>query len=82
MAQKKEIVMTMQESRVKELRDYVAQDVRVVEDLRTKVERSPRLKAAWKKWNKGGGSRTRMFSELGAAVVQELSLREQEEAYG
>ena len=70
------------DSRVKELRDYVAQHVRVVEDLRTKVERSPMSKAAWKKCNKGGGSRRRMFLERDAAFVQEPSLREQEEADG
>ena len=70
------------DARVKELRDYVAQHVRVVEDLRTKVERSPRSKAAWKKCNKGGGSRRRMCLERDAAVVRELSLCKQEETDG
>ena len=66
-------------TRINELRHYVAQHVRVVEDLRAKVERSPRSKTAWKKCNKGGGSRRRMLLERDAAVVQELSRREQEE---
>ena len=44
-----------EDSRIQELRDYVAQHVRVVEDLRANVERSSRSKAAWKKCNKGGG---------------------------
>ena len=44
-------------SRFKELRDYVAQYIRLIEDLRTKIESSPRSKAAWKKCNNGGGSR-------------------------
>ena len=66
-------------ARLQELRHYIAQHVRVVEDLRAKVERSPRSKAAWKKCNKGGGSRKRMFLERDAAVVQELSRREEEE---
>ena len=70
------------DARVKELLDYLAQDVRVIEDLRAKVERSPRSKAAWKKCNKGGGFRRRMFLERDAVVVQELSLIEQEEANG
>ena len=33
------------DSRIKELRGYVAQHLRVVEDLRAKVERSPRSKS-------------------------------------
>ena len=66
--------------RIRELRDYIALHVRVVEDLRAKVEHSPRSKAAWKKCNKGGGSRRRMFLERDVAVVQELSRREEEEA--
>ena len=55
--------------------------MRVVEDLRAKVERLPRSKSAWKKCSKGGGSR-RMFLEREAAVAQELSRREKEEADG
>ena len=55
--------------RIQGLRDYIAQHVRVIEDLRAKVERSPQLKAACKKCNKGGGSRRRMFLEREAAVV-------------
>ena len=70
------------DSRIKELRDYIIRHVRVVEDLRAKVERSPRSKAAWKKCNKGGGSRKRMFLEREAAVVHELSRRDREEADG
>ena len=70
------------DSRIKELSGYVAQHVRVGKDLRTKVEYSPRSKAAWNKCNKGGGSRRIMISERKAAVVRELSLREQEEADG
>ena len=66
--------------RTKELRDYVAQHVRVLEDLRAKVERSPRSKAAWKKCNKRGSSRNRMLLERDAAVVQELSSHDQEGA--
>ena len=69
-------------ARINELRSYIAQHVRVVEDIRAKVERSPRSKSAWKKCNKGGGSRRRMFLEREAAVAQELSRREQEEADG
>ena len=60
-------------SRIDELHRYVAQHVRVVADLRSKVERSPRSKAAWKKCNKGGGSRRRMFLARDAAVMQELA---------
>ena len=56
--------------------------MRVVEDLRAKVERSPRSKAACKKCNKGGGYRRRMFLERDAAVVKELSRREEEETEG
>ena len=70
------------DSRVKELCDLVVQHDRVVEDLRTKVECSPRSKAALKKCNKGGNSRKRMFLEPDAAVFQDLSLSEQEEADG
>ena len=69
-------------ARIRELRDYIAQHVRMVEDLRAKVERSPRSKAAWKKCNKGGGSRRRMILEGDAAGVQELSRREEEETEG
>ena len=69
-----------EDSRTKELRDYVARHVRVVEGLRAQVERSRRSKAAWKKCNKGVGSRKRMLSERDAAVVQELSRRDQEGA--
>ena len=65
-------------SRVKELRDYVTQHVRVVEDLHIKVDRLPRSKAAWKKCIKDGGSRRRRFLERDEAVVQKSSLREQE----
>ena len=67
------------DSKIKRLHSYVTQHVRVVENLRAKVERSPWSKAAWKKCNKGGGSRRRMFMERDAAVVQELCRREQEE---
>ena len=56
--------------------------LRVIEDLRGKVERSPRSNAAWKKCHKGGGSQRRIFLERDAAVVQELSRREEEEAEG
>ena len=66
-------------ARIQELRDYIAQHLCVVEDIRAKVERSTRSKAAWKKCNKGGGSRRRVCLELDAAVVQELSRREEEE---
>ena len=69
-------------ARIRELRDYIAQHVREVEDLRAKVECSPRSKAAWKKCSKGDGSRRRMFLEQDAAVVQELSLREEGETEG
>ena len=69
-------------ARIRELRDYIAQHVRVVEDLRANVERSSRSKDAWKKCNKSGGSRRRMFLERDAAVVQELSRREEEETEG
>ena len=68
--------------RIQKLRYYISQHVRVVEDFRAKVERSPRLKAAWKKCNKKGGSRRRMFLEREAAVVQELSRREGEKTEG
>ena len=68
------------DSRTKEVRDYVAQHVRMLENLRAKVERSPRSKAAWKKCNKDGCSRKRMLLERDAAVVQELSRRDQEGA--
>ena len=57
-------------ARINELRSYIAQNVRVVEDLRAKVQRSPRSKSAWKKCKKGGGSRRRMFLEREAAVAQ------------
>ena len=70
------------DSRVKEVLDYTAQHVSVADDLRPKVERSPRSKAARKKCNKGGGFRRRMLLERDAAVFQELSLRKQEEADG
>lgn len=33
-------------TRINELRGYIAQHLRVVEDVRAKFERSPRLKAA------------------------------------
>ena len=69
-------------SRVKELRDYIAEHVRDMEDLRGKVERSHRSKIAWKECNKGCRSRRKMFLEFNAAVVLELSLRENEEAEG
>ena len=67
-------------ARIHELGDYIVQHVRVVEDLRAKFERSTRSKSAWKKYNKAGGSRRKMFLEREAAVAQELSRREQEEA--
>ena len=57
-------------ARINELRGYTVQHVRVVEDFRAKFERSPRSKSAWKKCNKGGGSRRRMFLEREAAVAQ------------
>lgn len=50
--------------------------------ISVQVGRSPRSKAAWKKCDKGGGSRRRMCLERNAAVVGELSQREQEEAEG
>ena len=58
------------DAKINGLRGYIAQHVRVAKDLRGKVERSSRSKSSWKKYNKG------------AAVVQELSRREQEEADG
>ena len=58
------------------MRSYVAQNVRVVEDLRAKDELSTRSNVAWKKCNKGGGSGRRIFLERDAAAVQELSRRE------
>ena len=51
----------------------------MVEDIRAKFDRSPRSKAARKKCKKGGGSRRVMFLERDAAVLEELSWREQEE---
>ena len=70
------------DSRIQELGSYLALHVRFVEDLRAKVKRSPRLKSALKKCNKGGGSRRRSFLERIAAVVQVFSQREQEESEG
>ena len=67
------------DSRIQELRRYVALHVRVVVDLRAKVERSHWSKSTSKKCKKGGGSRRRMFLDRASAVEQELSRREQEE---
>ena len=58
------------DSRIQELRSYVVQHGCVVEDLRAKVERSPRSKSAWKKCNRGRCSIRRMFLERVAAAVQ------------
>ena len=69
-------------ARINELRDYIVQDVRVFEDLRAKFERSTRSKSSWKKYNKGDVSRRKMFLEREAAIAQELTRREQEEADG
>ena len=54
----------------------------MVEDLHAKFDRSTWLKVAWKKCNKGGGSRIRMFMERDAVGLQESSQCKEEEAEG
>jgi len=62
--------------RMENLRKYISAHVRRVEDLRTLVERNSSTKSRWKKANKGGGKRARMFAEREAAVIAELQYRE------
>lgn len=65
-------------SRISKLREYVDAHVRVVEDLRAKIERDEEANRRWKKANRGSGRLARMLRERDAAVIAELGRRQHE----